>query len=157
MKKTWFYLTLLLAAFAFVACDDSDDEIVEPQLEVNANNLAGVWQLVSWNNGAALEPGLHLYLELERRDRIFKIYDNLGSFQTTLTTGQYYFETDSEMRTVVCGIYDYGRGDWNHDYLVTSLTATKMVWVATDDTNDVSVYVRAELPAEIESAFPEEE
>jgi hypothetical protein len=33
--------------------------------------------------------------------------------------------------------------------VVTSLTATKMTWVAKDDPEDVSIYERTEIPAEI--------
>ena len=156
MKKSWIFLTLLFAVLAFVGCSDGDDEVVEPQLEVNAHNLSGVWQLETWNNGQPLEQGLHLYLELQRRDNLFRIYDNLDSFQTTLTTGVYYFDTDPAVGTIIRGVYDYGRGDWNHRYVITSLTASRMVWVATDDVNDVSVYVRTELPEEIQALFPAE-
>ena len=66
-----------------------------------------------------------------------------------MLTGGFYIETDPELGAVIRGSYDYDRGDWAHRYVVTSLTANEMVWVAKDDAEDVSVYVRTEIPAEI--------
>ena len=149
MKKNWFYLLLMLFSVAFVACSEDEEEYVEPQLDVTLHNVSGEWKLQSWANGQPLAEGSYLYLELVRKDATFAIYDNLDSFQTTLTTGVYYFDTDPAVGTIIRGVYDYGRGDWNHRYIIRSLTAREMVWVATDDPRDVSVYVREEIPAEL--------
>ena len=148
MKKNWFYLTLMMLMLAFVACSE-EKEYVEPQLEVTPHNIAGEWMLKSFGDGQSVAEGCYLYLELVRNDHTFTLYDNLDSFGTVVRTGRYVIETDPELGAVIRGNYDFGGGDWNHRYVVRSLTAGEMVWVATDNPRDVSVYVRTEIPAEI--------
>ena len=141
-------ISLLVAAMGLVACDDEPIVPTEPQLEVTANNIAGEWQLSSWK-GAPLAEGSYVYIAFDRRERTFCIYQNLDSFSTRELTGAFYIETDPELGAVIRGSYDYDRGDWAHRYIVTSLTANEMVWVAKDDAEDVSVYVRAEIPTDV--------
>ena len=146
--KRFILLTISLFALGFVACDDEPEVPVEPQLEVTTNNIAGEWQLAEWK-GAQLAEGSYVYLSFDRRERTFVIYQNLDSFSTRELTGSFYIEVDPELGAVIRGSYDYDRGDWAHRYLVKSLTASEMVWVAKDDAEDQSIYVRAEIPAEI--------
>lgn len=141
-------ISLLMASLSFVACDDEPVVPTEPQLEVTANNIAGEWQLSSWK-GAPLAEGSYVYLSFDRRERTFCIYQNLDSFSTRELTGAFFIETDPELGAIIRGSYDYDRGDWAHRYVVTSLTANEMVWVAKDDTEDVSIYSRVEIPAEV--------
>lgn len=141
-------ISLLVASLSFVSCDDEPIVPTEPQLEVTANNIAGEWQLSSWK-GAPLAEGSYVYIAFDRRERTFCIYQNLDSFSTRELTGAFYIETDPELGAVIRGSYDYDRGDWAHRYIVTSLTANEMVWVAKDDAEDVSVYVRAEIPTDV--------
>ena len=141
-------ISLLMASLSFVACDDEPVVPTEPQLEVTANNIVGEWQLSSWK-GAPLAEGSYVYLSFDRRERTFCIYQNLDSFSTRELTGAFYIETDPELGAIIRGSYDYDRGDWAHRYVVTSLTANEMVWVAKDDAEDVSIYSRVEIPAEV--------
>ena len=146
--KNWFYLTLMMLAVTLCGCS-SDDEVVEPQLEVTPHNISGTWQLASWHNGVQLAEGAYLYLELIRKDRAFKSYDTVDSALPRYRTGVYNIEIDPELGAIIRGMYDYSGGDWNHRYIVTSLTATKMVWVAKDNPAEVSVYVRTTIPSEV--------
>lgn len=146
--KRFILLTISLFALGFVACDDEPEVPAEPQLEVTANNIAGEWKLSEWK-GAQLAEGSYVYLSFDRRERTFVIYQNLDSFSTRELTGSFYIEMDPELGAVIRGSYDYDRGDWAHRYLVKSLTTNEMVWVAKDDAEDQSIYVRAEIPAEI--------
>ena len=141
-------ISLLVASLSFVSCDDEPIVPTEPQLEVTANNIAGEWQLSSWK-GAPLAEGSYVYIAFDRRERTFCIYQNLDSFSTRELTGAFYIETDPELGAVIRGSYDYDRGDWAHRYIVTSLTANERLWVAKDDAEDVSVYVRAEIPTDV--------
>lgn len=146
--KRFILLTISLLTLGFVACDDEPEVPVEPQLEVTANNIAGEWQLTTWNETTPAE-GSYVYLSFDRRERTFTIYQNLDSFSTRVLTGAFYIEMDPELGAVIRGSYDYDRGDWAHRYVVKSLTANEMTWVAKDDAEDVSVYSRVEIPAEI--------
>lgn len=141
-------ISLLVAAMGLVACDDEPVVPTELQLEVTANNIAGEWQLSSWK-GAPLAEGSYVYLAFDRRERTFCIYQNLDSFSTRELTGAFFIETDPELGAIIRGSYDYDRGDWAHRYVVTSLTANEMVWLVKDDAEDVSVYVRAEIPTDV--------
>lgn len=145
------FKTMATAAFAAImlmasSCDviivDSETEL---ELEVNANNISGKWQLVEWNN-AALAEGTYVYLDIVRNDKTYVMYQNLDSFSGVphIVTGSYYIETDPELGAIIRGNYDYDSGDWAHRYVVKSLTTTQMVWVAKDDETFVQTYLRVD-------------
>ena len=145
IRKT--FLPLLAAlALASVSCEKNDlTEPEEPQLEVNANNISGKWELVQWNE-SALAEGTYVYLEIVRNDRTYVMYHNLDSFSNVPheVTGSYYIETDVEHGAVIRGNYDHDSGDWAHRYIVKSLTASRMVWVAKDDAEFVQAFERVD-------------
>lgn len=141
-------ISLLVAAFGFVACDDKPVDPIEPQLEVTANNIAGEWQLTEWK-GAPLAEGSYVYISFDRRERTYKLYQNLDSFSTRELTGAFFIEIDPERGAVIRGNYDYDRGDWANRYYVISLTASEMVWASNNNVVDQSVYTRTTIPAEI--------
>lgn len=134
----------LMALAVLTACSD-DDVYQEPALDVTPNNIAGTWCLQSWSGGEMME-GSYVYIDFVRADRTYTLYQNLDSQQLRTITGSYYIETDAEYGAVIRGNYDYGNGEWSHRYIVTDLTAERMVWTAKDNADDVSVYVRKELP-----------
>lgn len=135
------------------ACDD-DNTYEDPGLEVTPNNIAGIWELTQWSAGP-LEEGTYLYIEFTRRDRTFTMYDNLQSFSADRKTGNYFIYTDETAGAIIRGQYDYGKGDWNHRYTV-SLTATQMIWVATDDAENRQIFERRDaVPEEILSELGE--
>ena len=142
-------LAIVVAALlATVACKE---RIItsEPQLEVTANNISGVWRLASWN-GAPLGEGTYVYIEFTRRDQLFTIYQNTDSFIARKITGRYNIDLDEELGAVIRGQYDYGNGDWRHRYIITNLSHQEMTWTAQDDAEDVSVYERCDaVPSEI--------
>lgn len=140
-------LLTFVAAMLTVSCS-KEEEYQEPQLEVTPNNIAGWWTLESYDNGVTLAEGSYVYIEFVRADRTFTIRQNLDSTAEREITGSYYIDTDMELGAVIRGQYDYGVGDWSHRYVVKSLTANKMIWVAKDDPANVSVYVRANITNE---------
>ena len=113
-------------------------------LDVTHNNISGVWRLESYDNGVKLAEGSYYYIVFDRAERTFVTYDNLGSMGAYKNSGRYDIVTDGA--AVIRGMYDFGRGDWEHSYYVRNLTQDSMYWVATDDENITQVYVRAELP-----------
>lgn len=127
-------LTILLATAALVSCAEKHEPTVNEQLDVNAHTISGSWKLVEWN-GSALNESTYMYVNFVRNDRTFTIYQNLDSFTDVphVATGLYYIETDMELGAIIRGMYDYDSGDWAHRYIVKSLTASEMIWVAKDD------------------------
>lgn len=131
-----------------VSCSDKE-EYVEPTLDVTPNNIAGCWRLDSWSGGAISE-GSYVYIDFVRADKTYTIYQNIDSQYKRIITGRFFIYTDAEQGAIIRGNYDYGNGDWAHRYIVTDLTEERMVWTALDNKDDVSVYVRATLPEDLE-------
>ena len=127
-------ITILLSSIAVISCVEKESPIVEEQLEVNAHNISGSWKLVEWN-GSALFETTYMYVNFVRNDRTFTIYQNLDSFNDVphVARGTFFIETDMELGAIIRGMYDYDSGDWAHRYIVKSLTASEMIWVAKDD------------------------
>ncbi len=151
MKKIVKLLVIASLMIAGYGCESPVDKLQEPiQLEVTPNNIAGSWQLSSWNGGEGLPEGSYVYIDFERADRTFTMYQNTDSHYTRTLTGRFYIYVDEELGVAVLrGDYDHGAGEWNHRYIVTSLTANQMKLVAKDNAADESIYVRATIPAEI--------
>ncbi len=148
MKKFLKFAVLSLAAITMCACDD-DESYVDPGLEVTPHNLSGTWQLAEWQ-GAPLAEGSFVYIELTRKVQLFSMYQNLDSALPRELTGRFAITTDEALGSIIMGQYDYGMGDWNHQYIVTDLDADSMVWTAKDNPEDVSLYVRCEsIPDEV--------
>lgn len=148
MKNILKIVALSLSLAVAVACDD-DKQPVDTSLPVTSNNIAGTWQLARWND-APLADDSYVYLRIIRKDNLFELYQNLDSFQARKLTGRFTLYDDEELGTLIRGLYDYGTGEWQHRYIVRDLTADRMVWVALDDPDDISVYVRCDaIPQEI--------
>lgn len=145
------FKTMATVAFAAIMLMASSCDVIivetekEPQLEVNANNISGQWELIQWNE-AGLDEGTYVYLDIVRNDRTYTMYQNLDSFSNVphVVTGSYYIETDPELGAVIRGNYDHDGGDWAHRYVVKSLTADEMVWLAKDDNTFLQVFHRVE-------------
>ena len=121
-----------------------------PQLEVNAHNISGQWQLVQWN-GETLAEGTYVYLDIVRNDKTYTMYQNMDSFTNVphVITGSYHLSTDVELGAVIRGTYDHDSGEWSHRYIIQGLTADEMFWVATDDLSFSQKFVRVDnIPVE---------
>ena len=144
-------LAVALAAMAMVSCNKNDQsEPAELQLEVNANNISGNWELVKWNE-SELEDGTYVYINFVRNGKTYTMYQNLDSFSNVphVVSGSYYIDTDPELGAIIRGNYDHDSGDWAHRYIVKSLTATKMIFVAKDDATFIQEFARiSEIPVE---------
>lgn len=153
-----FAIAVCVALMAWSCNIPVDEPQGEPQLEVSPITLDGIWKLEQWR-GESLAEGAYVYMDIERSGRAYTLYQNIDSFYTNTYTGIYYIYTDETLgKAVVRGIYDHSLGDWNHRYIVESLTADTMRWVALDNKDEVCEYVRvAELPADIAPAPEEEE
>lgn len=139
-------LFIAFLAFAAISCDKNDlSEPAPVQIEVNAHNISGRWQLKCWN-GDELKDGTYVYLDIVRNDRTYTMYQNMDSFQNVphIVTGSYFLYTDVELGALIRGNYDHDGGEWAHRYVIKSLTADEMLWVAKDDTSFTQLFVRVE-------------
>ena len=146
IKRFLYASFAVLAAMAAISCETEEERVPEPvQLEVNANNISGKWQLVEWN-GAGLAEGTYVYLDIVRNDKTYTMYQNLDSFTNVphVVTGSYFIETDPELGAIIRGNYDHDSGDWSHRYIVKSLTDVQMVWVAKDDETFIQIFDRVD-------------
>lgn len=151
MNRTRTIVAFVAAALSLLACQEKND-LSEPvvYLDVNANNISGTWELESWN-GSPLQDGTYVYLDIVRKDRTYTMYQNLDSFSDVphVLTGTYALSTDPELGAIIRGSYDHDSGEWAHRYIIRSLTATEMVWVAKDDPDFVQIFARiGSIPVE---------
>ncbi|MBS5412475.1 MAG: lipocalin family protein [Bacteroides thetaiotaomicron] len=143
----------LMALFALLLCGSScndDDQPTVDRLEVTAANLNGVWQLTEWN-GNPLAEATYCYIKFNRKDQTFEMYQNFDSMYARYITGSFSIRKDPYLGAIITGVYDYGNGNWNNEYIVTDLLESgSMVWTATEDESDVNRYVRCDkVPDEI--------
>ena len=146
-----FFRIMLLSVFllGITACGD-DDEMKDVALEVNYANLNGTWRLSNWNGQEVDEEQSYVYIQFNRKERTYVMYEKISTGKSWKRTGDFLIEDDRELGYVLSGTYDYGLGAWNKKYIVTDLTDNSMVWTVKDDAEDVSIYTRCEnIPADI--------
>ena len=140
----------IIAAFAClgILCSchkETPEEIVEPQVPVTFTNTSGDWVLTTWKgNDMSAAP---VYLRLKNKE--FTLWQNVNSMYPEKYTGEYNLIEEEGTGTIIRGMYDYTYEYWQHKYIITSLTATKMEWTSEDDPEDVSLYERTK-------SFPKE-
>ncbi|WP_308756372.1 lipocalin family protein, partial [uncultured Bacteroides sp.] len=112
-------------------------------------------------NGQPLAEGTYCYVTFNRKEQTFEMYQKFDSMYARYITGSFSIEEDPYLGSIISGMYDFGNGDWNNEYIVTDLLETgSMVWTAKDNENDVNKYVRCEkIPEDIvkEAKVDEEE
>ena len=148
MIKAFKSLIYILAAVLLAVSCRQEEPVVVEYLEVNANNISGSWELVEWN-ASPLQAGTYVFINIVRNDKTYTMYQNLDSFADVphVITGSYFIKTEEELGAVIRGNYDHDSGDWAHRYIVKSLTASTMIWVAKDDENFVQKFKRvASIP-----------
>ncbi len=152
MKTILKHLTLALTALALLSCGKEPvKDLSEPTLAVTPTNIDGFWQLVEWN-GQPLPDGRFFYIEFIRRGMEFKSYENTSTSVVHKETGRYNILTDEALGgSVILGRFDNALdAEWNNRYLVTDLTAVRMVWTVVGNPDDISVFERIDsIPAEI--------
>lgn len=148
MNKILKLMAFAACFFCCMSCDD--DEIIPPTLEVTPANLDGTWQLAEWN-GSPLPEGTYCYVDFERKNQVFCMYQKFDSMYARYITGSFSIEKNPYLGFVISGVYDYGNGEWNNDYIVTDLQENgSMIWTAKDNPDDIQHFVRCEkVPDEI--------
>ena len=145
MKKILILLSIISLAFSAASCEKEETNPQPQQLEVNAHNISGQWKLVEWN-GENLEAGTYVYLDIVRNDKTYTMYQNMDSFTNVshIITGSYHLSTDVALGAIIRGSYDHDCGEWSHRYIIKSLTANEMIWVATDDASFSQTFHRVD-------------
>lgn len=137
-------LSCMFVALAASSCKKHVDP-AEPQLPVTFYNTSGYWKLESWKGHGMKDVEVYIHL----KDRKYTLRQNVGSMYLTEYTGEYNLIEEEGIGTIIRGIYDYTWEYWNSSYVITSLTATQMVWVDRDRSENSQVFVRI-------SDFPEQ-
>jgi len=145
-------MTCFVLAFSFVCCSEDEKIPVVAELEVNYANLNGSWKLTEWN-GEALTEGVFCYIEFNRRERTFTMYQKFDSMYARCITGEFWLENDDEWGNIINGTYDYEMGEWNNSYVITELLESgSMVWTVKGDESDVCRYERCnKVPDDVKS------
>ena len=151
MKVLFRVITLFMFAFTLVCCSN-EEEVMDPKLEVNYTNLNGVWKLSEWN-GQVLPEEVFCYIEFNRKEHTFVIYQKFDSMYARCITGEFLLEKDDVWGDVISGTYDYGMGKWNNSYVITELLPSgSMTWTVKGDAADVCRYERCnKIPEDVKA------
>ncbi len=104
-------------------------------MAVTYSSLDGAWQ-ATIIDGRELADDTFCYVEFDRSERRFELYDNFATMYTRHTSGSFAITIDEYDRYILSGTYDYGVGDWSTEYIVEmNSTGDTMVWqsIATDE------------------------
>ena len=144
MNRIKSLVATVMVALSSAACVKENPVVIE-YLDVNANNISGSWELVEWN-GAPLQQGTYVFLDIVRKDNTYTIYQNVDSFSdmSHTVTGKFFIDTDPALGAVIRGNYDHDSGEWAHRYVVLELTKDSMKWVAKDNPEYIQIYKRIE-------------
>lgn len=139
-------LTISVAVIATLAtgCQSPDGgDTPQQEIAVTYYTINGAWQLTTWN-GKELDAGTQLFIEFDRKEQRFEIWDNIGSMYMTQTTGGFTIEKNEYEEYILAGWYDYGVGDWASDYSVNMpQSGDSMTWRSTT-TPETMTFTRIE-------------
>lgn len=139
MKNIKLLLIGLAAAFALSGCGDSSKDTPGPGPEGGDGSVIGTWHMVSWSTLAAAD----IYVSFSDEGS-FKLYQRLYTPEYVYLDGTYSYND----RTL-SGVYS-GNIPWGSSYRASFNTdGTRMTLTSTSREDDVAVYVKAEIPAEI--------
>ena len=102
--------------------------------------MAGVWHLTEWRGAV---PSFDIYLDITT-DGVVTLWQRMESREW-----ECFYSTAAFEDGLLCGTYTDGAA-WGASYSVT-ISGDTMTWVDANDSTDISVYTRSELP-NIESA-----
>lgn len=106
--------------------------------DADTSAIAGCWHLSQWRGS---EPSFDIYLSITN-DGVVSLYQRLTSREWEL-----YHSTVNYANGIISGVYSDGVA-WSTSYSVTA-TEESMTWIDTADSTDISIYTRAELPADV--------
>ncbi len=140
-------IATLIVVATIAGCEKPAPLPTQEKIAVTYAALDGCWQLSMWQ-GAPIAEDTYLYIEFDRKEHRYTMWDNIDSMYATDTTGTFAL-TEEEVGTyTLSGTYDYGVGDWSCDYRVELTNeGNDMRWVSLSGSHQVMNFVRvAEIP-----------
>lgn len=101
------------------------------------SEMEGDWKLYEWCGSTNFDFEIYLSIAASGSIELWQHLDNRA--------WDYYHSTVTSADGVLSGTYSDGV-KWGASYRCTMNDADTMTWINTKDSNDVSVYIRAELP-----------
>lgn len=128
-------------------CQTPDSEREPEQIKaVTYYTIDGVWELTELNDKSLSEDTM-LYIDFDRKEHRFEMWDNFDSMYMTKTTGMFAIEQDEYERYILSGWYDYGVGDWASDYIVEmTILGDYMLWQSMSNNEKMLLRRVEELP-----------
>lgn len=127
-------MLILVAALTVTSCEKPAPLPQEESIAVTYNTIAGCWQL-SHLGGVPLSEQTHLYIEFDRKEHTFVMWDNLNSMYSVESTGTYTITREEDGSYTLSGTYDNGVGAWSNDYIVSLADeGNSMMWRASGET-----------------------
>lgn len=106
--------------------------------DVDTSDLVGTWHLTQWRGA---EPSFDVYMSITE-DGVVTLWQRIESREWEL-----FYSTVSFENGVIAGVYSDGVA-WSTSYVVEVADDT-MTWTDANDSTDISVYTRSELPDDI--------
>lgn len=149
MRLFRLFFTTSVAMLAALAsgCQTPDSEREPEQIKaVTYYTIDGVWRLEKLNDKPLSEDTM-LYIDFDRKEHRFEMWDNFDSMYMTKTTGMFAIEQDEYERYILSGWYDYGVGDWASDYIVEmTILGDYMLWQSMSNNEKMLLRRVEELP-----------
>lgn len=149
MRLFRLFFTTSVAMLAALAsgCQTPDSEREPEQIKaVTYYTIDGVWELTELND-KPLSENTMLYIDFDRKEHRFEMWDNFDSMYMTKTTGMFAIEQDEYERYILSGWYDYGVGDWASDYIVEmTILGDYMLWQSMSNNEKMLLRRVEELP-----------
>ena len=149
MRLFRLFFTTSVAMLAALAsgCQTPDSEREPEQIKaVTYYTIDGVWELTELNDKSLSEDTM-LYIDFDRKEHRFEMWDNFYSMYMTKTTGMFAIEQDEYERYILSGWYDYGVGDWASDYIVEmTILGDYMLWQSMSNNEKMLLRRVEELP-----------
>ena len=147
--KTFYAVLLLLVALLATGCEKPVPLPQEESIAVTYNTLDGCWQLTMWQ-GRPIDDDTYLYIEFDRHERRFEMWDNLNSMYPVKSSGSFAISQEEDGSYTLSGSYDYGVGNWNSDYQVSlSNKGNEMKWISQSGPFEAMDFVRIDTLPEL--------
>lgn len=115
--------------------------------DTDLSEIEGTWRLSKWCG--TTDFGFEVYLDIDK-DGAIDLWQRMEN-----RTWDYYRSNATLSNGVLSGVYSDGNL-WGSSYRFTLNDSNTMTWVDTQDNDDISVYVRAELPDDINNTRAKE-